>query len=48
MNPQPLHDLKSEDYEHPLDEQAMRKLKETKGLNKVVRKFYELGFEITI
>ncbi len=45
MNPQPLHGLRAKSYEHPLEQQALGKLKDTRGFRKLVNKFYELGFE---
>ncbi|NND08960.1 MAG: M48 family metallopeptidase [Saprospiraceae bacterium] len=48
MNPQLINDLTVSDYEHPLETQAMARLKKTRGINKVISKFHELSFETSI
>ncbi len=48
MNPLPIADLSIEDYEHPLETQALERLKKTHGLGKVISKFHEHSFEHTI
>lgn len=45
MNPQPIRELTIKDYEHPLETQALARLKKTRGINKVISKFHEHSFE---
>ena len=40
-----LEALNPREYEHPLDQKALNTLENTKGLDVLVRKFYELGIE---
>jgi Zn-dependent protease with chaperone function len=40
--------LTAEDYEHPLEAHSLDVLKNTRGIGKVVNKFYELGIEKAI
>ncbi len=40
-----LYGLTAKDFIHPLEERAMQKLLNTKGIEKVVKKFYDLGIE---
>lgn len=48
MGPHKLKGIRAEDFAHPLEVQALDRLKNTRGLGKVVSKFYELGFEKTM
>lgn len=45
MPPSILHGLKAVDYEHPKDAKALHTLENTKGIKKVVKKFYDMGIE---
>ena len=45
MDLKTLDDLNPSEYEHPFDAQALDTLQRTKGLDLVVKKFYELGIE---
>ena len=45
MNLARLHSLKGFEYQHPRDKKAMRALQETKGIERVVKKFYDMGIE---
>ena len=45
MCPTLLHGLTANDYQHPKDAQALKTLKETKGIKKLVDKFYDMGIE---
>lgn len=45
MNPHNLHNISVSDFQHPKEEKSMRTLKDTKGLERVVKKFYDLGIE---
>lgn len=45
MSPTPLKGLIASDYEHPQDAQALKTLKGTRGIKKVVDKFYDMGIE---
>ncbi len=45
MAPAVLKGLTASDYEHPKDAQALKTLKETRGIKKVVNKFYDMGIE---
>ena len=40
-----LTNLDPREYEHPLDQKALNSLENTRGLEKLIRKFYELGIE---
>ena len=48
MNPQKLNGLSIGDFIHPLEANAMKTLKSTKGLDRVVKKFYDMGVENVI
>ncbi len=48
MAPTRIPRLNLEDYEHPMETRALEKLKNTKGLSKVVSKFHEMSFEKSI
>ena len=48
MGPYKLKELEPEEFAHPMEVQALERLKNTRGLGKVVSKFYELGFERTM
>jgi Zn-dependent protease with chaperone function len=45
MNYQKLYNISATDFQHPKEENSMRTLKKTKGLEKVVKKFYDMGIE---
>jgi len=45
MNPHKLFNITVTDFQHPKEEKSMRTLKNTKGLEKVVKKFYDTGIE---
>jgi Zn-dependent protease with chaperone function len=45
MSQQILYRLHHSEYEHPLDAKSLDILENTRGLNKVVSKFYDLGIE---
>ena len=45
MEPILLEKLDPREYEHPLDKKALDALEKTKGLDTLVRKFYDLGLE---
>lgn len=45
MSPTPLKNLIPTDYEHPKDALALKTLKDTRGIKKVVDKFYDMGIE---
>jgi Zn-dependent protease with chaperone function len=45
MNPHNLYDITAFDFQHPKEEKSMRTLKNTKGLENVVKKFYDMGVE---
>ncbi len=45
MNPHNLHNIKASDFQHPKEAMSMMALKNTKGLEKVVKKFYDMGIE---
>ena len=45
MNPHNLYNINISDFQHPKEEKSMKALKETKGLENVVKKFYDLGVE---
>ncbi|MEM7104054.1 MAG: M48 family metallopeptidase [Bacteroidota bacterium] len=46
--PKKLEGLKGTDYQHPLDKVTLERLKNTRGLDAVVKKFYDLGIEKVI
>ncbi|MEM1220043.1 MAG: M48 family metallopeptidase [Bacteroidota bacterium] len=48
MNPRPIVGLKTSDYEHPLDAKTMKILQDTRGLENVIRRFYDMGVEKVI
>ncbi|WP_235297629.1 M48 family metallopeptidase [Portibacter marinus] len=45
MNFQNLENIDISDFQHPKEAQSMKRLRETKGFERVVRKFYDLGIE---
>jgi len=45
MNYHNLHNISVSDFQHPKEIQSMKTLKNTKGLERVVKKFYDLGIE---
>ena len=45
MPPKKIKNLKGEHYQHPLDKETLKRLKNTRGLDAVVKKFYDLGIE---
>jgi Zn-dependent protease with chaperone function len=45
MAPIKLKQLKAKDYIHPKDQKALHTLKDTKGLDSLVKKFYDMGVE---
>jgi len=45
MNPHNLFNISIEDFQHPKEAASMTNLKNTKGLESVVKKFYDLGVE---
>jgi Zn-dependent protease with chaperone function len=45
MNPHKLYDIAVSDFQHPKEASSMMTLKNTNGLEKVVKKFYDLGIE---
>ena len=45
MSPRRLTGLRPQTYEHPLDAQALNALQKTSGLETVIRKCNEWGFE---
>ena len=45
MNPHKLHNITASDFQHPKEAKSMMTLKNTKGLEKVVKKFYDMGIE---
>lgn len=40
-----IHELDPREYEHPFDKKALNNLQRTAGLDTLIRKFYEKGFE---
>jgi len=48
MNPHQLHNIIASDFQHPKEAKSMSILKNTKGLEKVVKKFYDMGVENVI
>ncbi|MFT4537408.1 MAG: Zn-dependent protease with chaperone function [Saprospiraceae bacterium] len=48
MNTQKLYDLKISDFKHPLEASSFKTLQKTRGLEKVVKKFYDMGVENVI
>jgi Zn-dependent protease with chaperone function len=45
MNPHKLYNITASDFQHPKEAESMMTLKNTKGLEKVVKKFYDMGIE---
>lgn len=45
MNPHNLFNITASDFQHPKEEKSLRTLKNTKGLENVVKKFYDMGIE---
>ena len=45
MNSHKLYGISTSDFQHPKEASSMRTLKNTKGLEKVVKKFYDMGIE---
>ncbi|MEM9548367.1 MAG: M48 family metallopeptidase [Bacteroidota bacterium] len=45
MNPHNLYNITIADFQHPKEAKSMTNLKNTKGLESVVKKFYDLGVE---
>ena len=45
MNPHKLFDITASDFQHPKEAKSMMTLKNTKGLESVVKKFYDMGVE---
>jgi Zn-dependent protease with chaperone function len=45
MEKKKLKNILSLDYEHPFDRKALNALKKTPGLDKIIKKFWELGIE---
>lgn len=45
MNPHDLQGLKIEDFRHPKESASFATLQKTRGLERVVKKFYDLGIE---
>ncbi len=45
MNSYKLYDVKVSDFQHPKEAMSMMALKNTKGLERVVKKFYDMGVE---
>jgi Zn-dependent protease with chaperone function len=45
MNPTKLQNLLAQDYIHPKDQKALEKLQSTKGIDTLVKKFYDMGVE---
>jgi len=45
MNPHKLFDITASDFQHPKEAKSMMTLKNTKGLEKIVKKFYDMGIE---
>ena len=48
MNLHKLYNITASDFQHPKEAMSMMTLKNTKGLEKVVKKFYDLGIENVI
>jgi Zn-dependent protease with chaperone function len=45
MNDHNLHNILVSDFQHPKEKQSLKTLKNTKGFEKVVKKFYDMGIE---
>jgi len=45
MNPHNLYNIAVSDFQHPKEAMSMKTLKNTRGLESVVKKFYDLGVE---
>ena len=45
MNPNNLYNITISDFQHPKEEKSMRRLKNTRGFENVVKKFYDMGVE---
>ncbi|MDA9774251.1 M48 family metallopeptidase, partial [Saprospiraceae bacterium] len=45
MNYQKLYDIKVSDFQHPKEAKSMKTLKDTRGVEKMVKKFYDMGVE---
>ena len=45
MNPQNLYNITAFDFQHPKEAKSLMALKNTKGFEKVVKKFYDMGIE---
>jgi len=45
MNPHNIYNIEVYDFQHPKEAASMKTLKNTKGLESVVKKFYDLGVE---
>ena len=45
MNPHKLFNLSQSDFQHPKEAESLSTLKNTKGLERVVKKFYDMGIE---
>lgn len=45
MNPNKLYNIIASDFQHPKEVQSLSTLKKTKGLERVVKKFYDMGIE---
>ena len=48
MNPQRLYDISVADIQHPKEAKSLMTLQNTKGLERVVKKFYDMGVEKVI
>ena len=48
MNPHKLFNITPSDFQHPKEAKSMMTLKNTKGLEKLVKKFYDMGIENVI
>lgn len=45
MTPLVLHNLSIDDFRHPQEANSLRTLQNTRGIDKVIKKFYDMGFE---
>jgi len=45
MNPHNLYNITVSDFQHPKEAKSMKTLKNTRGLENVVKKFYDMGVE---
>jgi Zn-dependent protease with chaperone function len=45
MNYQKLHNITAEDFQHPKEASTLNTLKNTNGIDRVVKKFYDMGIE---